>query len=287
VRPVRPVRLGLAPGPLGPDPAELEPLRGAEGTLVVLADAHTAPVELLVSSLAELAPDLLVVGGTAAASRRPGGDRLVLDGALHTGGLVGALLAPEVPATALVSQGCRPIGTPLTVTASERNVIVELAGRPALERLLELVDTLPPEERALAARELYLGRVVDDHRLAPGAGDFLARHVLGADRERGAIAVGDEIPLGATVQFQLRDVASASADLAAVLARVPGEGAALVFTSDGRGTRLFGVPDHDATTISEHLGGEAVAGVVCTGEIGPVGGRSFLHALSATVLVLG
>jgi small ligand-binding sensory domain FIST len=206
---------------------------------------------------------------------------------LHTGGLVGALLAPEVPATALVSQGCRPIGVPLTVTASERNVIVELAGRPALERLLELVDTLSPEDRALAARELHLGRVVDEHRLAPTAGDFLVRHVLGADRERGAIAVGDEIPLGATVQFQLRDVASATADLEAVLLRSRGGEGALVFTCHGRGTRLFGVPDHDASLISEHLGGAPVAGVVCTGEIGPVGDRSFVHGLSATVLLLG
>jgi len=283
---VRPVRLSVTPGPSGPEIPELATLRGAEGTLVLLADVG-APTEHLVDRLREVAPELAVVGGSVSASRRPGGDRLVLDAALHPGGVVGALLAPDVATVALVSQGCRPIGQPFTVTASERNVVVELAGRPALERLMELVETLSPEDRALAASGLHLGRVVDDHRVDPGPGDFLVRHVLGADRERGAVAVGGDVELGATVQFQLRDAAAATADLAAVLRGRGGAEGALVFTCAGRGTRLFGVPDHDATLVSEVLGGVAVAGAACAGEIGPIGGRSFVHSLSTTVLLFG
>ena len=118
----------------------------------------------------------------------------------------------------MVSQGCRPIGQPLIVTRSERNVIYELAGRPALERLLELVEALSPEERALASKGLHVGIVVDEHQATFDRGDFLVRGVLGADRDAGAVVVGDEVAVGATVQFHVRDAGTAAEDLAGLLA---------------------------------------------------------------------
>ena len=116
------------------------------------------------------------------------------------------------------------------------------------------------------------------------AGDFLVRNVLGADRAAGAVAVGDEVPVGATVQFQVRDAASADEDLRSLLAGHDAAGA-LVFTCNGRGTHLFGRPDHDAEVISDHVGSGAVGGMFCAGELGPVGGRSFLHGFTASVLL--
>ena len=59
--------------------------------------------------------------------------------------------------------------------------------------------------------------------------------------------------------------------------------AALVFTCNGRGTRLFGSPDHDATVIHDALDGVPVAGMACAGEIGPVGTKNFLHGFTASV----
>lgn len=284
-RPV-PVRLEALPRPDGPELVGLAALERATGTLVLLPDPFTCPVDRMLSELAAIAPDLAVVGGMASAARHPGGNRLVLDGQLHTGGAVGVLLPPSVPVRTVVSQGCRPIGSPLTVTRAERNMLLELAGRPAFELLVDLVRELPPEEQQLATRGLHIGRVVDEYRAEFTRGDFLVRAVLGGDKEAGAVAVGDEIDVGATVQFHVRDAQSAHEDLEQLMAGQRADGA-LVFTCNGRGSRLFGVPDHDAEVVSEALGDVPLAGMFCAGELGPVGRSNFVHGFSASVALFG
>ncbi len=256
-----------------------------ERVLVLLADPFSIPVDSLVEGLAETHPLLRVVGGLASAARGPGQNGLVLDGTTFSDGAVGALLPVGAAVTTLVSQGCRPIGDPLIVTRAEGQLLHELAGQPALERLVGMLGALDDNDRVLAERGLHVGRVIDERKLLFERGDFLIRGVLGADRASGTVAVGDLIPVGSTVQFQVRDAASADEDLRHLLARARGE-AALVFTCNGRGTHLFGEPDHDAALIAEAVGG-AVAGMFCAGELGPVGPRSFLHGFTASVLLFG
>jgi small ligand-binding sensory domain FIST len=172
----------------------------------------------------------------------------------------------------------------MTVTKSDGRVIYELAGRPALERLVELLENLDPDERELAQRGIHLGRVIDEHKIEFDRGDFLVRTVLGGDRDVGAIAVGDEVDIGATVQFQVRDATSADLDLRELMAGRRAHGA-LVFTCNGRGTHLFGRPDHDAQVVNAHVEGDATAGMFCAGEVGPIGDRSFLHGFTASILL--
>lgn len=256
----------------------------AGSTLVLLADPFSLPVDGLLDHWASSRPGLTVVGGLASAARGPGGNRLVLDGATYSDGAVGVLLPPGVGTSVVVSQGCRPIGDPMIVTRAQRQVMYELAGQPALARLLGVLESLGAEERELAARGIHLGRVIDERKVSFERGDFLIRNVLGGDRESGSVAVGDEVPVGSTVQFQVRDAASADEDLRALLS---GQHAAsaLVFTCNGRGTNLFGRPDHDAEVVSEHVEGHAVGGMFCAGELGPIGSRSFLHGFTASVLL--
>ena len=172
----------------------------------------------------------------------------------------------------------------MIVTAAEGNVIGELAGRPALERVEELAERAGPEERALLASGLHVGLAIDEHRSTFGRGDFLVRGVLGADRAAGAVVVGDTVEVGTTVQFHVRDADAADEDLRALLAPASGDGA-LLFTCNGRGSRLFGEPDHDARALRDALGTDAIAGMSCAGEVGPVGGRSFVHGFTASVLL--
>jgi small ligand-binding sensory domain FIST len=253
-------------------------------TLVLVADPFSLALDDFLGSVPETYPGLRVVGGLASAARGPGGNRLVLDDKVFTDGAVGALLPPGDGVATVVSQGCRPIGTPLTVTKSEGRVIYELAGKPALERLVDLLEHLDPDDRALAQRGIHLGRVIDEHKIDFDRGDFLIRTVLGGDREVGALAVGDEVEVGATVQFQVRDAVSADNDLRELLAGHRASGA-LVFTCNGRGVHLFGRPDHDAEVINAHVDGGATAGMFCAGELGPIGDRSFLHGFTASVLL--
>ena len=63
-----------------------------------------------------------------------------------------------------------------------------------------------------------------------------------------------------------------------------GAAGALLFSCNGRGSHMFDVPDHDAAALEDALGAPA-AGFFCAGEIGPVGGRNFLHGFTATIAV--
>jgi small ligand-binding sensory domain FIST len=282
---VRPVRLDVVASPDGPRVRGAGALERTSGTLILLSDPFSFPVDAALDGVATDAPGLSVIGGAASAARRPGGNRLVLDAAIHDHGAVAAFVDDTVALSTAVSQGCRPIGPAFTVTGAERNRLHELAGRPALERLLEVVDSLAEEDRALAAEGLHIGRVVDEHLDDPGRGDFLVRRVLGGDREAGVVAIGDEIPVGATVRFQVRDAASAREDLAEVLDGVHAAGA-LCFSDTARGSTFFGRPDEDARIVSEALDGAPVAGMFCAGTFGPVGGRPATHDAALCALLV-
>lgn len=278
---ITPVRLEAVPTADGMVIAGGNTLAEGSGSLLLLSDPFSFPVDLVLGQLRDDVPDLTVFGGMASAARGPGGNVLVLDDERFRDGAVGVHLPPSVPVTNIVSQGCRPIGQPFTITKSERNVIYELGGRPAVDRLNEIIESLNDDDRRLLSGGLHIGRVINEHRETFRRGDFLIRGVIGADRSVGAIAVGEPVEVGATVQFQVRDAGSADEDLRALLDGHDAPGA-LVFTCNGRGSHLFGKPGHDAEVVSE-LTGAAVAGMFCAGEVGPVGDRNFVHGFTASV----
>ena len=299
--PVAPVRLwagrAAASGPSGASGPDDErdshrspPVAGWPDTLafepqalLLLADPYSFPVDTLLHGLAESHPGLPVIGGMASAAYGPGGNRLALDGRVHTDGAVGALIGPGVKLAAVVSQGCRPIGRPLAVTRAERNVIYELAGQPALDRLMQMArDGMSGHDIELINRGLHMGLVIDEHQADFGRGDFLIRNVIGADRANGAIAIGEVVEVGTTVQFHVRDAGAADEDLRELLVDRRADGA-LLFTCNGRGSRLFDGPDHDAGVVGDLLGDPPVAGFFAAGEVGPVGGRNFVHGFTAAL----
>ncbi|HZD64891.1 MAG TPA: FIST N-terminal domain-containing protein [Acidimicrobiales bacterium] len=254
--------------------------------LLLLADPFTFPAEAFFQSLATSHPGLRIAGGMASAGGGPGGNRLVLDDQLRTTGAVGVALGAGARVTPVVSQGCRPIGRPLVVTKAEGNVIHELAGEPALERLEQVARTSLTDREVELINQggLHLGRVVDEHQESFDSGDFLVRNVLGADRETGSVAVGDLVDTGTTVQFHLRDAEAADRDLRQLLTDHTAE-ASLLFTCNGRGTRLFGEPHHDAGVLADLLGPVPTAGFFAAGEFGPVAGRNFVHGFTASLLL--
>ena len=236
-----------------------------------------------------------VVGGLASAARAPGGNRLVLGDEVLTHGAIGAFLGPSVQVTSVVSQGCRPIGNPYAVTRSETNVVYELAGKPALERLQEVAMGISEADRRLLAQYVHFGRVIDESKLDFDRGDFLVRNVLGADPELGAIMVNDNVDVGATTQFQVRDAASADEDLCQLMDRRQAD-AALLFTCNGRGSNLFSTPDHDADVVSDQPGRGAAGGHVLRRRAGTyrrpqlrprlhrLGGPAFVDLTSRSIL---
>ncbi|MGZ4799555.1 MAG: FIST signal transduction protein [Acidimicrobiia bacterium] len=264
------------------DPDDTDDPTSEAHTLLLLADPFTFPVEAFVARLADDRPDVQVIGGLASAAQGPGGNRLAIDDELRSEGAVGVLLSGGPPVQAVVSQGCRPVGSAYIVTGSEDNVVRELGGKPALERLAEVADALSEDERLLLSQGLQIGIVVNEHQAEFGRGDFLVRSVLGASKQDGSISVGTSVAVGRTVQFQVRDAIAADEDLRALLAEADAR-SALLFACTGRGERLFGVANHDAELVEEMLGPLPLAGAFCAGELGPVGGRNHVHAFTASL----
>src|SRR4029450_1131406 len=178
----------------------------------LLVDPFTFPTGAFLTGLNERYERIPLVGGIAVGGQRPGAQALILDDTVHAEGAVGAVVS-GLPVLTVVSQGCRPIGREAVVTRCEGNVVSELAGRPALERLRREIAALSSEEQALAARGLLAGLVIDENRPEYDTGDFLMRGVLGADEASGALALGDIARVGQTLRFFVRDGTSADADL--------------------------------------------------------------------------
>jgi small ligand-binding sensory domain FIST len=245
-----------------------------------------------------------LIGGLASAAEQANGNTLILDDAVYRAGLVGVSLRGPVRIDCVVSQGCRAVGPTFVVTKVQKNVIMTLGGRPALQVIRELIESMPGPEQELLKKGLFVGRVIDEYKDRFGRGDFLIRSVVGVEETNQAIAVAEILRVGQTIQFHLRDAKTADEDLALLLdaqqLREPPVGGLLV-TCNSRGTRLFDRPHHDAAAIARAFSpspaGEDVsragtpidpgapslplAGFFGAGEIGPIGDHSFLHGHTA------
>lgn len=261
-----------------------EDLTGAAGTLLLLSRRDRFPTERFVDELHRRNPDLAIVGGSASSPNEIGEEGLVLDGRRVSSGAVGVLLPPGVPVRAAVSQGARPVGEPLVVTAARDGLIEELAGRPALDRVLETAGAASIEDRRALARAMNLGLILRERADEALPGDVLVRRVPGADRTTRAVAVDAEVPVGTTVQLQARDARAAEEDLLTVLSGELAAGA-LVFGDLVRGRGGHGIASRDAASVADHVPGRAIAGLACAAEIGPIAGRPWLHDESIVVLL--
>lgn len=261
------------------------------GAAIFLGDPYTCAAQSLIARIADDHPNVPVVGGMASSATAPGENRLYIDGRTVSHGGVGVLLGRGVDIRTVVSQGCRPVGVPFIVTKSDENVVHELGGVPAMLRLQEIFDEADEWDQQLLQRGPHVGLAIDEHRSEFGRGDFLISGVLGGDRETGALALGNVVRIGQTLQFHVRDADAADEDLRSLLdSRLESgdpPGAALLFSCNGRGTRMFADRNHDAGVIQELAGPIPLAGFFAQGELGPVSGSNHLHGFTASVALFG
>ncbi|HET7479177.1 MAG TPA: FIST N-terminal domain-containing protein [Rubrobacteraceae bacterium] len=256
---------------------------------VLLADPFSARPEALLAGLDYAFPGAAKIGGLVSGGTSPGLNTLFLNGEVFTSGTVGVAMSGDMAVDTVVAQGCRPIGGLMSVTACQGNLLHEVDGRPVFEVLQEVFDGLGEGDRALARTALFVGVLMDEFQEEPGPGDFLIRNLIGIDPHRGAIAVGENLQEGMRLRFHLRDAETSAEDLHAVLTGyektirdpTPVSGA-LLFSCLGRGEGLYGIPGHDTDIFHEHLGSVPVGGFFCNGEIGPVGGATFLHGYTSS-----
>jgi small ligand-binding sensory domain FIST len=284
---------GALPDLDGP-PDSWERLVGAERSqepqFVLLADPFTSRPEALLAGLDYAFPGSAKIGGLASGGTSPGLNALFLDGEVHTSGIVGAALSGNVLVDTVVAQGCRPVGPLMQITDCKENILYEVDGRPAFSALQELFVGLDERDRKLAQTALFVGVVMSEFEEEPKAGDFLIRNLISIDPKSGAIAVSEYLGEGMRIRFHLRDAEASAQDLHAVLTdyesalpRKDEVSGALLFSCLGRGEYLYGKPNFDTGIFRQHLGNVPVGGFFCNGEIGPVGGTTFLHGYTSSI----
>jgi len=249
-------------------------------TLLLFSDRSSFPIGALNQAAREQYPSLRIVGGVTNADQ----PQLFANADVFHDGAVGVLLGRSRVVGFGVAQGCRPLGSPFTVTTAKGNKVLELGFQPALARLRESLAGSGLDQDALPAG-LHLGIVTQDTAGAPMASEIIMRAILGVDQLDGSLAVGARVEVGATVQFHVSDPVQATANLLAELAH-HGGASALAFASASRGAKFFDEPHHDAATIHAALPSRALLGMFCSGEIAPGNGRNLVHGYSTSVLFL-
>jgi small ligand-binding sensory domain FIST len=264
---------GLGPGP------------GEEPSFLLFADPFSVPIADILDRFNRRHPRRPVLGGMVSGCEGPGQSVLILNDAVYRDGAVAIAFTGRLMLRPVVSQGCRPVGERFVITRARDNVIQQLGGKPALQQLRDQLKQMSGDDLVLAQHSLFVGLAINEYREQFRRGDFVIRHLLAADPNSGAIAVGDKVRVGASMQFHVRDERSADEDLREMLrgAGVDRPAGALLYTCNGRGTRMWAEPNHDVAVLQECCGPVPVGGFFAAGELGPIDGRNYIHGHTASI----
>jgi len=261
--------------------------------LVLLGDPYSVPMHRVLPELNRALPGVPVAGGLCSGAHGPGQVRLRLDDQLLSGGLVGFAVGGAVHVKTTLSQGCRPVGQLMQLTSVADREVMEIDDRPAVLAINAVLNAVSEADRdQMRLQGALVGRVMPgrEGQATLGRDDFIIRQLVNFDLESGSITVADpDLQAGQTIQLHVRDQDTARQDLELLLEAQKlygNRGGGLLFTCNGRGTRLFNWPHADANTIHEALGEMPLAGCFAAGEIGPVGAVNHLHGHTASLLVL-
>jgi small ligand-binding sensory domain FIST len=264
---------------------------------ILLTDPFSLDSDALIAGLDFAFPAAAKVGGLASGGTAPNENFLFTDEKVFHKGAVGVALSGDVSVEVVVAQGCRPIGEPLSVTECDKNILLSVNNQSPIEYLQSLYETLPERDQKLLQQSLFLGVLMDAFNSKPKQGDFLIRNIIGLDEKKGILAIGSLLRNGQTVQFHLRDSVTSHDDLKLMLSNSqtaklkkifdskPSQAGAMLFSCLGRGHRLYGEPNHDIKLVNDAYGQIPVGGFFCNGEIGPVGGKTFLHGYTSSIAV--
>ena len=267
---------------------DLSTLDGAITTWLLFADPFSIHTEHVVADLEARYSEVTLLGGMASARDNAAGTAVFLDGEAYPTGAV-MLGLGGVAVHAVVAQGAEPLGRPWTITACENNIVRTIGSRPAVEVLIETLGALDEPARVRAQQNLLVGLAMDEYADSHQRGSYLIRNIMAANRDEGWIAINAIPRVGQTFQFQFRDAKAAHDDLREQLQQFASDRdadrmlGAICCSCNGRGVGLFGSPHHDAAALVDALGEIPTAGFFCNGEIGPVGGKNFLHGFTASI----
>lgn len=211
------------------------------------------------------ATDGFLVGGLTS----PEIDKAQVAGTVTGGGLSGVLFAPEVAVATGLSQGCTPLGPTRRITECQRNVVVSIDGRPALDVFFEDIGPEFASNLRRAAGRVFVGVPVQ----GSDKGDYMVRNITGIDPNRKLIGIGDLLEQGQSILFCHRSPETARDDLAKMLAGLRKRvgtakpRGAVYCSCVARGPHLFGEGNIEMGLIAEALGEVPLVGFFGSGEI--------------------
>ena len=249
---------------------------------LLIGDPFTFDANALVAGLDAAYPTGRKVGGLVSGGNGPGQNALYAGPQLQRVGAVGVAMTGDIAVDTLVAQGCRRIGDPMPITRADGHVVRELGGKEPVAVMRALFEGLDARDKELFRHSLFVGLEMEEGNIE-FRGDFLVRNIVGVDPNSGALAVATKVRQWQVLQFLLRDATTAEHDLTVQLERHrgPPPAGALLFSCLGRGEKLFGRPDHDTDLFRRRVGAVPLGGFFGNGEIGPVGGKSFLHGYTS------
>jgi small ligand-binding sensory domain FIST len=256
---------------------------------LAFADPFSLDAESWLRQWNDAYPGIPILGGLASGDYAARQTQVYLNEVAYPGGGVAVSIGGQVDLASVISQGCTPFGDTWTITRTDRNLILQIANRPAYEVLREAIEKLPPDLQQATRGNLFIGLVINEYLDEFQRGDFLIRNILGVDADSGAIAIGAIPRPGQTIQFQRRDAQASTEDMTVLLRRAQNLlsgrrvfGGCLC-SCNGRGRRLFGTVDHDARHVQQAFGPMGLTGFFCNGELGPIADRNFLHGYTASL----
>ena len=231
---------------------------------IVHADPRNSDVPDLITGIAAKVESGFLVGGLSSSRRQ---NPQIADKVVE-GGISGVLFSDEVAVATRLTQGCTPIGPKHAITQAQRNIIITLDGRPALDVLKEDIGEKLARDLNQLGGVIFAGLPI----ARSDTGDYLVRNLVGIDVARGLVAIGDLTESGRQIMFCRRDNASATEDMARMLASMkqglytrPRGG--VYYSCIGRGANLFGPSSEELNLIKAAFGEFPLVGFFCNGEI--------------------
>lgn len=230
---------------------------------VVHADPTNSRTPALIAQLASQLDDGFLVGGITSSRH----SHLQIANGVIQGGISGVIFSSSIPVATGLTQGCSPIGPVHEITRCQRNIAVQIDGRPALEVFYEDIGDILARDLTKVAGYIFAGLPIR----GSDTGDYLVRNLLGVDTNNQLLAVGEVLQPGSSILFCKRDAQSAQIDLQRMLSQLQRRArgrpkAGLYFSCLGRGNSLFG-QDRELEIIREELGDFPLVGFFANGEI--------------------
>jgi small ligand-binding sensory domain FIST len=260
--------------------------------LTLFPDTYNGQPQRLLHAIHQSGGFVRVVGAGATEDGTAQATYQLCADTLATNAVAGMALSGSFHASIDITQGCQPIGAPMTITRAEKNLIYEIDHRPALKVFARMLKGPLAEDITRALQVLFVGLPADRNENSVAAGKYLVRNIIGLDPEKGFLGVADAVREGQAMIFAFRDGERAREDLNQMLARqaesLRGEKPAfgLYFNCCARGASLYGIPGIDSAYIRQSLGDFPLIGMFGGYELAPLGGANRVFAYTGVLALI-